>query len=248
MGYTLAGSLLGPGVGPVLGGVLAQFLGWRSIFWFLTIMGSAFLIVFALFFPETGESTQLSPCSVKVTLQARSQVGNGSIPPKGWNMSLLNYLAVRKARMDPAQQIVHVQDDEHPLSKRKFRFPNPLSSLKIIMDKENALLLFYNSFLFAAFYDISATIPSHFARIYNFNDLQIGLCFIPLGCGSLFAALLNGQFLDRNFRRWCRKLGVEIKRGRNTDLTEFPIEKVRLQIAIPAAYACGSMVLIFGWV
>ena len=58
MGYTLAGSLLGPSVGPVLGGVLAQFLGWRAIFWFLTIMGAAFFVVFAIFFPETG---MLSP-------------------------------------------------------------------------------------------------------------------------------------------------------------------------------------------
>jgi multidrug resistance protein len=54
MGYTLAGSLLGPALGPVLGGLLSQFLGWRSIFWFLTIMGSTFLVVLVIFFPETG--------------------------------------------------------------------------------------------------------------------------------------------------------------------------------------------------
>ena len=54
MGYTLAGSLVGPAIGPVLGGILSQFLGWRAIFWFLTILGSAFFIVFAIFFPETG--------------------------------------------------------------------------------------------------------------------------------------------------------------------------------------------------
>lgn len=54
MGYTLAGSLVGPAIGPVLGGILSQFLGWRAIFWFLTILGAAFFIVFAIFFPETG--------------------------------------------------------------------------------------------------------------------------------------------------------------------------------------------------
>lgn len=55
MGFTLAGSLLGPAIGPVLGGILAQFLGWRSIFWFLVILAAAFLVVFAIFFPETGQ-------------------------------------------------------------------------------------------------------------------------------------------------------------------------------------------------
>jgi multidrug resistance protein len=61
MGFTLAGSLLGPAIGPVIGGVLAQFLGWRSIFWFLMIMGSAFMCVFAIFFPETGNVTPHAP-------------------------------------------------------------------------------------------------------------------------------------------------------------------------------------------
>jgi MFS family permease len=59
MGFTLAGSLLGPAIGPVLGGILSEFLGWRAIFWFLMIMGSAFLVVFAIFFPETGASHYL---------------------------------------------------------------------------------------------------------------------------------------------------------------------------------------------
>ena len=230
MGYTLAGSLLGPAVGPVLGGILAQFLGWRAIFWFLTIMGAAFLVVFAIFFPET----------------ARTQVGNGSIPPKGWNMSLMNYLAVRKARQESNNELEHVQSET--VVPPKPRSPNPLASLKMLLDKENALLLFYNAFLFCAFYDITATIPSQFAKKFGFNDLQIGLCYIPFGAGSMLAALLNGQFLDRNFCRWCTRLQIPIQKNRNTDLSSFPIEKVRLQIALPAVYVCATMVLIFGWV
>ena len=58
MGYTLAGSLVGPAIGPVLGGILSQFLGWRAIFWFLTILGASFFIVFAIFFPETGVTSE----------------------------------------------------------------------------------------------------------------------------------------------------------------------------------------------
>ena len=41
MGFTYAGSVLGPAVGPLLGGILAEFLGWRAIFWFLVILASA---------------------------------------------------------------------------------------------------------------------------------------------------------------------------------------------------------------
>ena len=252
MGFTLAGSLLGPAIGPVIGGVLAKFLGWRAIFWFLMIMGSAFVIVFALFFPETGKGSETRQEEISTDrVVARSQVGNGSIPPKGWNMSLMNYLAIRKAqKLSPGDQLsmAELRSQTHQGQKKKLRFPNPFNSLHIIFEKENFLLLFYNAFLFAAFYDVTAAMPSQLEANYGYNELQIGLCFIPFGCGSLFAALTNGHLLDRNFARWCKKLGVKIKKGRNQDLSNFPIEKVRLQIAIPAAYTTALLVLAFGWI
>ncbi|KAK5085961.1 hypothetical protein LTR05_005251 [Lithohypha guttulata] len=233
MGFTLAGSLLGPAIGPVLGGVLAQFLGWRAIFWFLVILAVAFLTIFLVFFPET----------------ARSKVGNGSIPPEGWNMSLMNYLAIRRIRRE------QMSDDHTPantettesLPKSKKRFPNPLASLVLLLDKQVAIILLYNALLFCAFYDVTATIPSQFAKIFHFNDLQIGLCFIPFGVGSMLAALVNGQFLDRNFARWCRKLDIQIKKGRDMDLRNFPIERARLEIAMPAIYTTIALILVWGW-
>lgn len=230
MGFTLAGSLLGPAVGPVLGGLLAQFLGWRSIFWFLVIFAGAFLTIFLIFFPET----------------ARGTVGNGSIPPRGWNMSLMNYLAVRKARRASKDSSDDNESDVLP-EKKKFRFPNPLASLKILLDKQVALLLIYNAFLFAAFYDITAILPSTLTTIYHFNELQIGLCYIPIGVGAMIAALINGQLLDRNFARWCKIKGVQIKKGRDQDLSGFPIERARLEVAIPCAYIASILTIVFGW-
>lgn len=231
MGFTLSGSLLGPAIGPVLGGVLAEFLGWRSIFWCLAILASVFLTILLIFFPETHRGT----------------VGNGSIPPPAWNMSLINYLTIRKAR----KMSVNNEDDNSAQTKpaaKKFRFPNPIASLMIIFDKQNAMLLFYNAFIFAAFYDVTASIPSQFAEIYHFNELQIGLCYIPFGVGSMAAAIVNGRLLDVNFARWCRKLNVTIRKGRNQDLRDFPIEKARLELALPAMYIVSAGVLAYGWV
>ncbi len=66
MGVLGAGTMMGPALGPVIGGILAQFLGWRSIFWFLVIIVGCFLTPFMLTVPETG----------------RNVVGNGSVPPQ----------------------------------------------------------------------------------------------------------------------------------------------------------------------
>lgn len=229
MGFTLAGSLLGPALGPVIGGILAQFLSWRAIFWFLVIFAGLFLAIFLVFFPET----------------ARNAVGNGSIAPQGWNMSLMNYLAVRKARRHNEASLDETAARPH---SKKLTFPNPLASLSILLDKQVALLLGYNALLFAASYDITATVPSQFAAIYKFNDLQIGLCFLPFGIGCLLASLVNGFLLDWNFARWCRKLNLAVKKGRDMDLREFPIERVRLEIALPLTYVSCALLVIYGWV
>ena len=59
-------------------------------------------------------------------------------------------------------------------SKRKLQWPNPLKTVHIILEKDAGMILLYNSLIYTAFYDIMATIPSLFADIYGFNDLQIG--------------------------------------------------------------------------
>ena len=67
MGIFQAGLLAPLAIGPVLGGIFAETLGWRSIFWFLTIYAAVFLLFLVILLPET----------------LRSLVGNGSIPAKG---------------------------------------------------------------------------------------------------------------------------------------------------------------------
>ncbi|KAG6832560.1 hypothetical protein H0H92_000189 [Tricholoma furcatifolium] len=73
------GPMVGPSIGPVIGGVLAQHLGWRSIFWFICIASSACLVVLVLFLPET----------------LRSLVGDGSVPPPAINRPIIPIIKTR---------------------------------------------------------------------------------------------------------------------------------------------------------
>jgi MFS family permease len=65
MGIFQAGLLVPVAVGPIIGGALVGSLGWRSIFWLLTIYSGVFLICLVLLLPET----------------LRSVVGNGGRAP-----------------------------------------------------------------------------------------------------------------------------------------------------------------------
>lgn len=238
VGIVGVGTMMGPSLGPVIGGILAQFLGWRSIFWFLVILAGCFLILFTLTVPETG----------------RNVVGNGSIPPQGWNMSIIEWLRFRKeaknenglSRSETAEGRRLAQDE---LARgRKLRWPNPLKTVHIIMEKDVALVLFYNSLIYTAFYDIMASLPQLFQEIYGFNDLQIGLCYLPFGCGCALASVINGRMLDRNYKKVARQIGFTIDRKHGDDMRHFPIERARLEIMWPFLCFGLACILCYGWV
>ena len=219
------GALAGPAFGPLIGGLLAQFLGWRAVFWFLTIFAGVTLTVFVFLFPET----------------CRKVVGNGSIPAQKWNVSLLSYYQLRKQRK------AGVEGEQKTRLSFKSR-PNPFNAVYIMFEKESGIILIYAGTLFAGYYMILTGLPTQIAEKYHFNTLQIGLCYFPTGLGSMAAALIIGKFLDWNFRRHAKRAGVELSHQRQQDLTNFPIETARLQVVLPLVFLSGLSILAYGWV
>ena len=94
-------------------------------------------------------------------------------------MSLLKYLETRKIERNEVLSRTQSRQDKKAkqaelASKRKLRWPNPLNTIHIILEKDVGMLLLYNSLVYTALYDITASLPSLFAQIYGFNELQIG--------------------------------------------------------------------------
>jgi MFS family permease len=227
--YTSLSSILAPALGPVIGGILAQYAGWHWIFGFLGIAAATFFIPFFLFFPET----------------CRVIVGNGSIPPPRLNQSLPTYLLEKRKRREGDIE-VFIRRDE--LAKnRKISFPNPMDTLRIVFSKTAGLILLSTSLLFSTAYAVMTSIPSQFSMRYGFDDLEVSLIYLPLAVGSTLSAFTTGKLIDRNYRRHAKKLGLTIDRNRQDDLSDFPIERSRIEVSMPIAMVGVVAVVGYGW-
>ncbi|KAK5998552.1 MFS-type transporter clz19 [Cladobotryum mycophilum] len=220
MGFVGVGANIGPAIGPVIGGLLSQYLGWPSIFWLCAIFVTLWLIPWVTTIPEMG----------------RNVVGNGSIPPQPWNITLVEFLRRRKTGEKP-----------DPGPKRKLRFPNPIGTLLITFEKQMGQTLLIASIVYVNFILVSATLSTLFSQIYNFSELQVGLCYLPYGFGCCMTVLFQGYVLDWNYRRIAKSLGVDASHGRRNDIGNFPIESARIQPIYPAL-SLGALALIgYGW-
>jgi multidrug resistance protein len=89
------GPTLGPSLSPVIGGIIAQKLGWRWIFWFISILAGVLTIVSALLLRET-----YAPV-LQARRKAREDHARGEVQTrKPWS-------AVSKAFIRPLKLLIH---------------------------------------------------------------------------------------------------------------------------------------------
>ena len=224
VGWASLGVTLGPALGPLIGGLLSHFQGWRAIFWFLSIYAAVILLLILTVLPET----------------SRNVVGNGSVPAQWWNKSLIGWLTERKIRK--AGVVAQAATLE-----RKRKKVNPVASLLVVLNKEEGTILLMGSLIFGGFYAVLSSLSPILRNSYGLNDLKIGACYIPYGVGSLVSRWTLGRIVDWNFARHAKKLGMEIKKNRQQNLDDFPIERVRLEVALPTIYIGCAVVIIYSW-
>ncbi|CDS06563.1 hypothetical protein LRAMOSA09091 [Lichtheimia ramosa] len=216
--------LMATSLGPVIGGAIAQTLSWRWIFYMLMMIGGSALVTIFFFLPET----------------LRSLVGNGSGYANPTPTQWLRKKALQ-ARND------HVKA---PSLSRFLQFPRIWQPFLYLLQPDIACMMISNGLVIAMLSVYMTTTPTYFEAIYGFNELQIGLCYLPFSGGCVMASFFQGHILNRDFRSVARKLGYtsaeELKSGKLP--ADFPIFKARLRTIWIQILLLQAVTICYGWV
>ncbi|KAK5125708.1 hypothetical protein LTR85_011982 [Meristemomyces frigidus] len=191
---------------------------------------------------------------------ARNVVGNGSIQDKPWNRSLLGLLGTN-SQTTPR----HIDSEEQHSPTRKLAFKSPMQAVFLIRYPDTALILWVVGSFYALWYTVQASIPVVFAATpYLFDELQIGLCYLPGAAGVIACMYITGRVMDHNYRIAASRQSQQspgpeqqekstvtaVLRAQTTkhhEMDLFPIERARSRFCLALSVASLAFSVGYGW-
>lgn len=227
---------LGACVGPVAGGAVAyKSQSYTWVFYSLVIVGVALLAGVGLFLPET----------------ARSLVGDGSDRSRynNWQLSWVGLFLRYMRRGKNRQRGV----EEKPPGKstnesaiRKYNFNIFVACFRIIFHKDTIFSLWMHGSFYVVDYAFVAALPDIYTD-YHFNELYIGLAYLPRGVGIIVGSYFTGKLMDLNYRITARQIGWSTEKATGDDLFRFPIERARTRRSYWMLAVSTATMLGYGW-
>ena len=245
VGPISAAQSLGLCIGPVVGGWVAwKSRGYGWVFWVLVIVGGVLVVVVGGFLPET----------------AKNVVGNGREGAKRWwiqpwcNGIVRSVRRLKRGWTSKEKGSVERDagrgrdaDELSSAGKKRFKFFDFLACLRIIFWKDSALILSIHGWFYLVDYSIQTAIPSIYQDVYSFNELLIGLSYLPRGAGIITGGYINGKMMNRKYRITAKEIGHTVDRIAGDDLDHFPIEKARSRDSWHLFGTLSAVLVGYGW-
>jgi multidrug resistance protein len=181
-GWYLLGPLLGPTLGPLFGGIIIQRLGWRAVFWIMSIV--CFVNTLAGYFFLRESYTPIILKWKKATYEKESAEADGT-----------------KYTFDG--------EDNRPL---KLRLVESLKRPpKIFMQPIVAIMAAYQALIFGTTYSIYTNMQPIYSDLYGFDTEKVGLLYLGPGLGFLFAVWFLVPRIDSVYKRLASANGGKAK-------------------------------------
>lgn len=166
-----ASPFLGPGLGPLISGLVCERLSFRWVFYIMIIWSGVLWVLVFLFVPETYEPVLLK----KKAQRLRKETGDERYyaPIERQNLSIYESIIVS--------------------SKRPF--------MLIFKDYMTMALCFYTGFTLAIVYMFFVCFPYIYRTVFNFSLQDQGIAFLGLILGLLLTALISPSLVDIFLRR-----------------------------------------------
>ena len=168
-GWYLLGPLLGPTFGPLLGGVIVEKLGWRWLFWILTIICAFNTLLGFFFLQESYAPVILARRRDEIAAQSRKTNTRFTYPNEDMRplTSKVVIAVQRPAKILLTQPIVQV-------------------------------MALYQAVIFSTMYTLYTNMQEIYSLDpYNFTTMQIGILYVAPGIGFLLAVWLLVPYIDK---------------------------------------------------
>ncbi|GAB7345829.1 hypothetical protein MBLNU457_4086t1 [Dothideomycetes sp. NU457] len=233
MGFFYLGPLCGPLIAPILGGILAQKLGWRSCLWSQAIFGLFLWFMILFFLPET--LAHRRSLAAEAEAEATVQVADDEKTTEEDTSNALTRTTTR--------QSAKVKVKKYGKILRRV-FLEPLAIVLHLRKPAVAITVYYASITFGSLYLLNISVQQIFAHSpYNYPVIIVGLLYIPNSVGYFFASLFGGRWIDHIMHREARKAGRYDDHGK---LMFRPEDRMK-ENAWLAAFMYPTALIWYGW-
>jgi drug resistance transporter, EmrB/QacA subfamily len=180
-------------LGPLIGGVLTQSIGWRSIFWVNLPIGAAAMVLATLYIPESkaAQPRRVDPVGQTLVFVALATLTYAVIegPHIGWNTPIIAgaFISVVLAIV---ALLVYEPRRKEPLIDLRFFRSTPFSSATVI-----AICSFsaFSGFLFLN--------TIYLQEVRGYSAFQTGLCTLPMALATIVCSPFSGSLVGTHGTR-----------------------------------------------
>ncbi|MCH9708305.1 MAG: DHA2 family efflux MFS transporter permease subunit [Actinomycetia bacterium] len=176
-------------LGPIVGGALIEYVGWRSVFWINLPICAVAILLAAIFVPESKSETMRGVDPVGQALAVTFLFGMVFVliegPARGWSEPDVAAIGV-VAALALVAFVRYETRHEDPFIDLRFFRSIPFSSATIIAV---AAFAAWGAFLFM--------MSLYLQGERGFSAMDTGLMYLPLAVGALVFAPLSGRLVGR---------------------------------------------------